>query len=198
MATMTEIARLSDPAMQPGARLSMMRVPTAVSSEVAAADELADALERSGLKLKKRLPKVAARVMDRPGSTPLDLRNALAEELLKEAGKMATPMSKFLRASVGSQFAEFAAPDYGIVYASATDIASKVVVHGKAHAGEYSGTLSRFVLNQVDRTQDRSPYLFTRRAEANACKWCLGQVSVYEATRKFSRHSNCRCMKVRR
>lgn len=200
--TLDQVRRGRSELSEIGDELSKLRAtsPT-VSSAMAerrAADELAEALDKGGLRLKKRLPGVVDAVMKKPRATTTDLRNALADELIAEAGKMATPMANFLSKSLGGQFNGFADPDYGIVYGSADDMVAKVVMYGSKHAGEYSGNLSRFVLNQVDRTQDATPFMFTRHVEANACKWCQQQVSVYEMSRKFFRHSNCRCMKVRR
>ena len=180
--------------------IGIPKPPTVASATTEAryADELAEQLEKAGLRLKAKLPAVAEAELKRPRSTTTSLRQALADELLAESKKMASPMAKFLQASIGDEFIEFAKADYGIVYGSADDIVAKVVRNGPKSASEYSGTLSRFILDQVDKTQDRSSYLFTRHVEARGCKWCRSQVSVYELTRQFSRHSNCRCMKIRR
>lgn len=191
-------SKVQDPLFEDLKKKYVAPTPQTAMNEVKYADELAEELKKGGLRLKKQLPKVAQEIMDKPNYTLLELRDAIADELIKESGKMYKPMTQFLESSLGTQFDGLAKADFGVVYGSADDIVPKIVLHGAKEATEYSGTLSKFVLKQVDDTQSSSPYLFTRHVESGACKWCHQQVSVYETTRQFFRHHNCRCMKIRK
>lgn len=175
----------------------------ATIAEIAAADELTDFLEKSGLELNERLRKELKVKFNDPFYNVLDIREYLFTELLTQTGYSAPLMNTFIRKSTGLSSKDeitFARSDSKEIYITANKIIKEVILTGDlSYVDRAGGAVSKHVLRQVDLTQDkyRPVANWERHLNFGACDWCQDEVFNFQATGVFKRHGNCRCTKVR-
>lgn len=176
----------------------------ATTLEIRRADELAVKLEKTSYamstSLMNRLKRQSAERINQE-----NLQAMFYNDMVNAIGELWKPETAFLSASLASEGERLAvAPlHWPELYVEQKAIALKILkVQSFAPVAELGGVLNNVITRQVDETQDiyapRKNIRFARHVDANACDWCIDQVSNYETNNIWFRHANCRCFKVKR
>lgn len=191
------------------ATLSAPKANRETVNSMAAADKLAVHLEKTGLKLGKKVQRQLLEASEAGTLTEDFVKLLVGNEILEAAGgKTASLMWNFILSTVATpqnQAISFADPRTNYVWARARQIAQETVRTGKTEAAraQVGEALTNYVGYQVDDTQDkytpagRSKFrVWVRHTNAGACKWCVDQVDLYRNGGPWLRHGNCRCYKI--
>lgn len=170
-------------------------------SEIRAADTLAIALERESLVIVAGL----MQFFKAPDNavTQASLETMIYSSLVNSVGKMWKPQMGLLQETLGKEdFIKVSKLRWPEIYAKNKEIASSVLRYNSlAPLSEVGAVLNDVIADQVDTTQEiegaKRGIKWARHADSGACKWCREQISVYASTKKWLRHGNCRCFKVK-
>lgn len=173
----------------------------ATLEEIRLADKLALLAEEYGLKLNFKTRQILKRALKSGVFDRKELFEEISALAFKESLALKPVAQELLIATTGVAASEI---DYHVASKKifvGTNIVLKQAIELKSTdpANLIGGFLNEYIYDGLDQAQDRiKPHqIWSIETDSKACDYCVAQAMDYALSKKFRRHPNCRCVKVK-